>query len=54
LSVTYAAGVDVTNSVFKNTNGTAPAAGIDIEPTTMRSRGHQITNTVCTGNEGAG
>jgi polygalacturonase len=55
LSVTYAAGVDVTNSVFKNTNGTAPAAGIDIEPNDNEvTEDISITNTVCTGNEGAG
>jgi hypothetical protein len=32
ISVIEAEGVLVTNSVFKNTRGTAPSAGIDLEP----------------------
>lgn len=31
-SITYAENVNVTNSIFKNTNGSAPESGIDIEP----------------------
>ncbi len=55
LSVTNASGVIVTNSVFKNTSGTAPAAGIDLEP----NEGELVENVTiigvtCTGNQGGG
>ena len=55
LSITYAIGVEISDSVFKNTNGTAPAAGIDIEPNENETTENiTIINTECYGNEGAG
>ena len=41
LSIVDADGVTVTNSVFKNTRGTRPSAGIDLEPD---EPAHKITN----------
>ncbi|MEL4106099.1 right-handed parallel beta-helix repeat-containing protein [Oscillospiraceae bacterium WX1] len=55
LSITNATGVTVTNSTFKNTQGTAPEAGIDLEPNEGQVVANvTITNTVCTGNAGSG
>ena len=55
LSITDAKRVTVKNSVFKNTNGTLPEAGIDIEPdANQTSEGIEIINTQCYGNSGSG
>jgi parallel beta-helix repeat protein len=55
LSVTDAKRVIIKNSVFKNTNGTLPQAGIDIEPdANQTSEDIQIINTQCYGNAGSG
>ncbi|UOO37034.1 right-handed parallel beta-helix repeat-containing protein [Oscillospiraceae bacterium CM] len=55
LSITNATGVTVTNSTFKNTQGTAPEAGIDLEPNEGQVVANvTITNTVCTDNAGSG
>jgi hypothetical protein len=55
LSITCATDVTITDCVFKNTHGTAPAAGIDIEPNKGdTTSGITITNTKCFGNEGSG
>lgn len=53
LSITNAAYVTVRDSVFKNTNGTAPSAGIDIEPNQGASF-ITISGSQCIGNEGSG
>jgi len=66
LSVVYADGVIVRNSTFKNTQGTLPEAGIDIEPnagetvanmqilgcTFLNNSGGGIQNGVAIGNRG--
>jgi hypothetical protein len=55
LSVTNAVGVEITNCVFTNTSGTAPSAGIDIEPNAGETvENITVSNTVCANNEGAG
>ena len=41
LSIVEADGVLVTNSVFKNTHGTRPSAGIDLEPDRCRAEDRQ-------------
>ena len=41
LSIIQADGLLVLNSVFKNTHGTRPAAGIDLEPDKGGARNHQ-------------
>ena len=47
--------VYVVNSTFTNTNGTAPQAGIDIEPSTQgASRDIRIEGSTLTGNRGNG
>ncbi len=55
LSITYAVGVEVTDSVFKNTHGARPAAGIDIEPNEGEITEYiTVRNTECFNNEGCG
>jgi hypothetical protein len=55
LSITNATQVTVTGSIFKNTNGVAPEAGIDIEPNPGEFTGDiTITNTQCYNNAGSG
>jgi parallel beta-helix repeat protein len=56
MSVTSVDGMIVKNSIFKNTNGTNPMAGIDLEPavTADTVKNVQILNSVFTGNRGAG
>ncbi|PKM53341.1 MAG: hypothetical protein CVV00_12775 [Firmicutes bacterium HGW-Firmicutes-5] len=55
LSITDAKRVTVSNSIFKNTNGTLPEAGIDIEPdANQTSENIKIINTQCYGNKGSG
>jgi polygalacturonase len=56
LSIIDATGVVVMNSVFKNTNGTRPGAGIDLEPNGPNQKiiGVQIRNSKFIGNEGGG
>lgn len=55
LSITDAKRVTINNSIFKNTNGTLPEAGIDIEPdANQTSENIKITNTQCFGNKGSG
>lgn len=54
-SITYASDVNINNSVFKNTNGSAPQAGIDIEPNAGQTVSNiKIFNTECYGNVGGG
>jgi len=55
LSITNATAVTISNSVFKNTNGTAPEAGIDIEPNSnQKTEDITILNTQCYNNAGSG
>ncbi len=55
LSITDAKRVIVKNSVFKNTNGTLPEAGIDIEPdANQTAEDIKIINTQMVGNRGSG
>jgi hypothetical protein len=56
LSITNADVVLVSNSIFKNTNGTAPQAGIDVEPNSLVGEitGITFVNVQCTGNTGNG
>ncbi len=55
LSITSAKNVIVSNSVFKNTNGTAPESGIDIEPNKDQvTEDIKIINTETSGNNGVG
>jgi len=55
ISITEANGVVVTNSTFKNTIGTAPQAGIDIEPNAGSTVNNiQITSCQTYGNKGSG
>ena len=55
MSISNAIHITVTNSTFKNTHGTAPEAGIDIEPDPGNTL-YDITiqNTQCIGNAGSG
>jgi len=48
--------VSITNSVFKNTSGTAPQAGIDVEPNANTDfiQGVHISNCLTQSNAGAG
>ncbi len=47
--------VYVVNSTFSNTNGTAPQAGIDIEPSTQgTAQNIRVENSIITGNAGSG
>ncbi|WKY46933.1 right-handed parallel beta-helix repeat-containing protein [Eubacteriaceae bacterium ES3] len=50
MSITNASNVAVSNSVFSNTNGTAPQAGIDIEPNGGQSASEITINNVQTNN----
>lgn len=55
LSITNANNVTVSNSIFKNTKGTAPEAGIDIEPNENEvAEDIKIMNTECYNNNGSG
>ena len=55
LSITNAVHVTITDCTFKNTNGTAPEAGIDIEPDAGYTTSDiTIKNTQCIGNAGSG
>jgi polygalacturonase len=55
LSIGPVNGVYVVNSTFSNSNGTAPQAGIDIEPQSQGiARNVRIENSVLTGNRGNG
>ena len=56
ISVIEAEGVLVTNSVFKNTRGTAPSAGIDLEPdeAAQTIANVRISNSKFFDNAGAG
>jgi hypothetical protein len=55
MSVTAGTEVDVTNSGFINTNGTAPQAGVDIEPDPGKNVSHiRFANCYFNGNAGDG
>ncbi|MFA6246259.1 MAG: right-handed parallel beta-helix repeat-containing protein [Mucilaginibacter sp.] len=55
MSITNADGVKVSNSSFTNTGGTAPEAGIDIEPNANQTVANvMIDNCQCNANEGSG
>jgi len=55
LSIIHARNVTVRHSVFSNTNGTRPGAGIDIEPDrSRRVDGVTIMHSAFFGNEGPG
>lgn len=55
MSITVADKIFVYNSVFSNTNGTAPQAGIDIEPMGQGDNSNvRIEKTTMTGNVGNG
>ncbi|MFA5330275.1 MAG: Calx-beta domain-containing protein [Prolixibacteraceae bacterium] len=55
LSVVMGDGIVIRNSVFKNTNGTAPQAGIDLEPNVgFAVRNVQILNCQVLNNTGTG
>lgn len=55
ISITHAENVYVNDSVLSNTNGTAPQAGIDIEPNADEfCKNIFINNLLTTGNSGAG
>jgi parallel beta-helix repeat protein len=55
LSITSADGVVVKNSVFKNTNGTLPMAGIDVEPNSNETNNNiQIINNKMFSNKRSG
>ena len=57
LSIIAGRNIKVTNSVFKNTNGTDPAAGIDIEkdpPYDKAVENVEISNNLLEGNQGGG
>jgi parallel beta-helix repeat protein len=55
LSITGADGIIVRNSTFKNTEGTAPECGIDIEPNPGETVTNlQILDCTVTGNNGGG
>lgn len=55
MSITNATQVTVTNSVFQKTHGTAPEAGIDIEPNDGETTQYiTISNTQVVGNAGSG
>lgn len=55
LSITNAKDVSISNSVFKNTNGTNPSSGIDIEPNENETVEYiKIKNTECYSNNGSG
>lgn len=55
LSITVASHVYVINSTFSNTNGTAPMAGIDIEPQTQGTTDNvRLANVHLLGNSGNG
>jgi polygalacturonase len=55
MSVIYASGVIVKNSTFKNTQGTSPQSGIDIEPNANNTVDNvQITDSKFTGNQNNG
>ncbi|MBI1752394.1 MAG: right-handed parallel beta-helix repeat-containing protein [Acidobacteria bacterium] len=55
LSITSADGVAVRNSTFKNTSGTEPEAGIDVEPNDGETvRNVLITGCTLAGNAGGG
>lgn len=56
LSIVSGKNIDVINAVFSNTNGTAPSAGIDIEPNTPDEflEGIRITNPITRNNVGGG
>ncbi|MCK9414727.1 MAG: right-handed parallel beta-helix repeat-containing protein [Prolixibacteraceae bacterium] len=55
MSIVNAEGVLINNSIFKNTQGRAPGAGIDIEPNTGRTvRNVQLLNSQFLNNAGYG
>ncbi|MNZ70530.1 Pectate lyase superfamily protein [compost metagenome] len=55
MSITSADGVKILNSTFKNTKGTRPQAGIDIEPNKNNTVSNvQILNSQFLNNKGAG
>ncbi len=55
MSITSADGVKIINSIFKNTEGTKPQAGIDIEPNKNNTVSNvQILNSQFLNNKGAG
>jgi len=55
LSITNANNVLISNSIFRNTNGTSPQAGIDIEPNTNQvTEDIKIVNSESYGNTGFG
>lgn len=55
MSITVVNRVYVANSTFSNTNGTAPQAGIDIEPSTQgTSQNVRVEGSTMTGNAGNG
>lgn len=48
LSITDATGVTVVDSVFRHTGGTAPSAGVDLEPDNANQRIEHVTISRCT------
>jgi parallel beta-helix repeat protein len=57
MSLIYSDGVIVTDSIFRNTNGTPPECGIDLEPnmdTAMYVRDTQIIGCIANNNNGSG
>jgi hypothetical protein len=56
MSVISVNGLQVQNCTFSNTNGTAPAAGIDMEPNVPADRLQNVTiqNSTASGNQGNG
>jgi parallel beta-helix repeat protein len=54
LSITQANDVKVMNSIFQNTKGTLPAAGIDIEPNHLPNSNIRIVNCKFINNDGSG
>jgi parallel beta-helix repeat protein len=55
LSITAVDGAVIKNSIFKNTGGTAPQVGIDLEPDSGDTvKNVRILNSVFTGNRGPG
>lgn len=55
LSITNAKNVNISNSEFKNTNGTLPMAGIDIEPNPNQSVDNVVINNIKSiNNKGSG
>jgi polygalacturonase len=54
LSVVDATGVTIVDSVFQHTGGTAPSAGVDLEPDGAHQRIEDVTMSGCTFHKNAG